>query len=119
MIWPGPAASTANGKISHHAWKRTAENPLKNVEVIAGAVDGQTTEIKLIKWLSFKPTKVVKTIDDAVYSDTVNTDDEIQATLHDIDVAKKEALINAEKLAAERQQVLDLALRNEKSWLKE
>ncbi len=43
----------------------------------------------------------------------------IQATLRDIEASSNEALINAEKLTDERRQALDLALKNEKSWLKE
>ncbi len=44
--------------------------------------------------------------------------DEIQEALQNIDTSNQEALATAEKLAAKRQKALELALSNEKSWLK-
>ncbi len=67
--------------------------------------------------MNFKPT--TKVADDAEYSDKVDTDDDIQDTLCDIEESNKEALRNAENLASERQKVMDLAFSKEKSLLKE
>ncbi len=112
---PRPAASTADNDSHHWSRKRTAENPLRNADVVTGAVDSQAPEVRPVKWLNFQPTTIVKAADDAEYSDKVDTDDEIQATLHDIEASNKKALSNAEKLAAERQQTVDLTLSKVKS----
>ncbi len=61
----------------------------------------------------------MRAADDPDYSDNVDIDDEIQATLYANQAYTKEALNNTENLAAERQQTLDLALTKEKSLLKE
>ncbi len=53
--------------------------------------------------MNFKPTKVAKATDDAEYSDKINTDDEIQETLHAIEASNKKASISTENLDAEKQ----------------
>ncbi len=93
----GLAARTTKDELPCRERKSTAENPPKNVEVIAGAVGGKLPVIKPIKWLSFKPTKVVKSFDNAEYSDKIYTDDEIQATLCDIDASNDEVLYQCRK----------------------
>ncbi len=65
----GHEASTIKDGLPCHEWKRTADNPPTN----AGIINGEAPEIKPVKQFSFKPTKEVKTIDDAEYSDKIDT----------------------------------------------
>ncbi len=65
----GPEASTIKDELPCHEWKWTAENPPTN----AGIIPGEAPEIKPVTQFSFKPTEEVKTIDDAEYSDKIDT----------------------------------------------
>ncbi len=82
---------------------------MNNTLIIHGAIGG---EIKQIKWLSFKPTKVVENGDNAEHSDKFDMDDETHKALRtDNKLDEKEALpvVNNEKLAVEKQKTLDMA----------
>lgn len=81
--------------------KGTTQQPPINADVITGEIGGNLLEIILVKRLSFRPT--LKHADGADYSDRIDTDDEIESTHLEIDVAYKESLSNAGKLATERQ----------------
>ncbi len=72
---------------------------MDNTVIIPGAVGGNSHEIKQVKWLSFKPTKVVKNGDNVEYSDKIDTDDEIQNAFRLNDKFDKEALVIIEILA--------------------
>ncbi len=78
---------------------------MNNTLIVHGAIG---VEIKQVKWLSFKPTIVV---DNADYSNKIDTDDERQNPLHLHGRLKKEALqvVNDEQLPSVKQKTLNMA----------
>ncbi len=102
--------------------RHMSENPPRNAEINPlRAEGGMVPEIRPVLPLRFVPVKGVRNgvTDKSDYSDDVDTDDKIADAQNQSNIINIKALVNAEKIAAERQKALDQALINDQSLLEE